>query len=315
MQEPAARQLYNSLSRFTDLQDYLQVWPGHGAGSSCGKALGAVPTTTVGYERMYNASLGVANSGEDAFVDAILSGQPEPPLYFARMKKANKVGPRLLGALPRPEKLSAAEFARTVSESRSLVVDTRLDRVAYMARHVPGSQYAPLNKSFNTVVGSLVEDETQAITLIVDDRDVERAVRDLIRIGYDNIVSYTDIATLEAYFEGGGASSSVEVIDFEDVARLIQDEEYAVVDTRYLSEYESGHVPGAINASYTRLAEHVEDRMPEGKTLLVHCQGGGRAAPASSYLSRRGYDVKFVNDAVAKFKAATSPAGKDAVRI
>lgn len=72
--------------RFLELPDYLQVWPGHGAGSACGKALGAVPESTVGYEKRFNASLAPAREGEDAFVQTILSGQPEPPLYYARMK-------------------------------------------------------------------------------------------------------------------------------------------------------------------------------------------------------------------------------------
>lgn len=308
MQEPAAHDLYHSLSRFNELRDHLQVWPAHGAGSACGKALGAVPMTTVGYERLYNVSLAAANSGEDAFVDAILSGQPEPPLYFARMKVANKVGPPLLGGLPQPTRLSVQGLADVVATGDALVLDTRPSRTAYMARHVPGSQYAPLNKSFNTVVGSLVEDETQELVLIVDDGDLDRAIRDLIRVGYDNIVAYADYATLDAYFDGGGASSSIEVIDFEEVRRLVEadnSEDFSVLDTRYVSEYDARHVDGAVNASYTRLAEIGGERLPEGRTLLVHCKSGTRAAPASSYLSRKGFDVRYVDDAVARYKGTT----------
>ena len=104
---PSARRLYQSVQEFLLLQDYLQVWPAHGAGSACGKALGAVPDSTVGYERRYNPAILAGQRGEDAFVESILEGQPEPPLYFARMKFQNKEGPALFGGLPRPRKLSA----------------------------------------------------------------------------------------------------------------------------------------------------------------------------------------------------------------
>jgi hydroxyacylglutathione hydrolase len=143
VQEPSARQLFASLPRFTELQDYVQVWPAHGAGSTCGKSLGAVPQTTVGYEKLYNASLSVAADGEEAFVGAILAGQPEPQTYFARMKRDNNHGVPLLGALPQPQKFTAAELERTVEKGETLVVDTRLDRSAFMARHVPGPSTPP----------------------------------------------------------------------------------------------------------------------------------------------------------------------------
>src|SRR5215208_2616418 len=92
--ETSARQLFRSLRRLEPLPDWLQVWPGHGAGSACGKALGAVPQTTLGYERRFNWAFGVAD--EEAFVRAVLAGQPEPPPYFAEMKRINRDGPRVL---------------------------------------------------------------------------------------------------------------------------------------------------------------------------------------------------------------------------
>jgi hydroxyacylglutathione hydrolase len=96
--EPSARRLFDSTKRFLALDDHVQVWPGHGAGSACGKALGAVPQSTVGYERRFNA--GLSFDEEQSFVDAILDGQPEPPIYFARMKELNKSGVPILGDPP-----------------------------------------------------------------------------------------------------------------------------------------------------------------------------------------------------------------------
>lgn len=119
--EAAARQLFHSLQRFRELPDYLQVWPGHGAGSACGKALGAVPQSTVGYEKAINWAFDIRT--EAAFVEAVLAGQPDPPPYFAQMKRVNKAGPA-----PRPTDLPAElAFDRLVPAlaGELLVVDTR----------------------------------------------------------------------------------------------------------------------------------------------------------------------------------------------
>ena len=148
----------------------------------------------------------------DAFVDAILAGQPEPQIYFSRMKRDNRLGAPVLGNLPDPKKLTAFELARIAESTSHLLVDTRLDRSEFMAHHVPGSICAPMNKSFNTVVGSLVVDETTPIVLIAEEEHIDDAVRDLIRIGYDNIVAYADATTLRHYFDEGGESASIEEI-------------------------------------------------------------------------------------------------------
>ena len=110
--EKGARQLFASLRRFAAaLPDWVQLWPGHGAGSACGKSLGAVPSTTLGYERLFNR--GLAETDEEAFVADVLAGQPEPPMYFAEMKRMNREGPRVMGALPRPPRRADSRSWRT----------------------------------------------------------------------------------------------------------------------------------------------------------------------------------------------------------
>lgn len=295
-QEASARELFASLPLFTGLEDHLQVWPGHGAGSACGKGLGAVPVSTVGYEKRYNAALAEADGGEDHFVAAILAGQPEPQMYFARMKRDNRDGVPLLGDLPEPRELDADGLAEAVASGEWTVVDTRLDRDAFMRRHLPGSLHAPLNKSFNTVIGSLVVDETTPLLLIVDEERVEEAVRDLVRIGYDEIPAYATPEAQEAYLDAGGESASIAQISFDEVARLRADPDTHVIDVRFASEHEEGHVPGSINASYTRLPEYFAERIPENGTLLVHCQTGARSAAAAAWLGRAGREVRYVGD-------------------
>ncbi|HZJ48018.1 MAG TPA: MBL fold metallo-hydrolase, partial [Acidimicrobiia bacterium] len=139
--DTAARALFHSLRRFESLPDHLQVWPGHGAGSACGKAMSAVPTSTVGYEKKFNPAL--AEKDEDRFVSSILSGQPEPPTYFAEMKRINREGPRLLSEVPEPEPAEASALSQVLS-SGALVVDTR-PASQFAAGHVPGTLNIPLN--------------------------------------------------------------------------------------------------------------------------------------------------------------------------
>ena len=194
-QEPAARALYASVQRFLGLDDALQVWPGHGAGSACGKALGAVPQSTVGYERAYNGSIAAARRGQDAFVAAILDAQPEPPLYFGRMKRQNRDGVPPLVSLPTPRALAADELADLAAAGlrEAVVVDTRADRSAFMAAHLPGALYSPLAQQFNSVVGSFVTDPETPLVLVLPEARLDEAVRDLVRIGYDRLPAYATL--------------------------------------------------------------------------------------------------------------------------
>ncbi len=312
--EPSARRLHASVLEFLELPEFLQVWPAHGAGSACGKALGAVPETTVGYEKRFSPAIDAARRGEEAFVSYILQGQPEPPLYFARMKRDNKLGAPVLGGLPCPRKLTAEELGELAGDGEAIVIDTRSNRSEFMARHLPGSLYAPLTKSFNTAIGSVVADEKTPLYLIIDGEDLDGAVRDLVRIGFDRIVGYAEHETLERYFEAGGSAARIEEIDFGAVKEALAREEARVLDVRYASEFDAGHVPGAINASYTRLPEY-RDRFDGDAPLLVHCQSGARAAVAASYLARAGYPVRYVNDSFPAWAATSEVARTESVAV
>ncbi|WP_412061960.1 MBL fold metallo-hydrolase [Rubrivirga sp. IMCC45206] len=289
-QEPAARALFDSVQRFLELDDELQVWPGHGAGSACGKALGAIPQSTVGYEKRYNGAIDAAHRGEDDFVANILDAQPEPPLYFGRMKRLNRDGVPPLAALPTPRALAPADLSDL---GDAVVVDTRADRSAFMAAHLPGALYSPFDTSFNTVVGSFVTDPEAEIVLLIAAADVEAAVRDLVRIGLDRVVAYATFETLAAHVQGGGETATIPEVGFE----AVRDREpgAAVLDVRRLAEHAAGHVPDATNVAHTRLADRL-DEVPDGAPLYVHCQSGVRAAVASAFLARQGHDVVYVND-------------------
>jgi len=292
--EPSARRLYGSALGVFELPDYLRIWPGHGAGSACGKALGAVPDTTAGYEKRFSPALAAVKDGEDAFVEYILEGQPEPPLYFGRMKEQNRLGPPVLGPLPRPRRLSGAQLSGAAAKDGTVVVDTRIDRLDYYGGHIPGSIYAPLNKSFPTVTGCYV-DPSWRIVLVCREDEVEEAVRDLVRIGLDRVTGWAPPQELAAFEAAGGALASIEVIDFDEVGRRLPDPEVQVLDVRRAAEFAAACIDGAANIAHTRLAGRLQE-LPRDRQLLVHCLSGARASAAVSLLEREGFEVAAVND-------------------
>ena len=300
--EPSARRLYGSALGVFELPDYLRIWPGHGAGSACGKALGAIPDTTAGYEKRFSPALAAVRRGEDAFVSYILEGQPEPPRYFGRMKEENRSGPALLGSLPRPPRLSGRELLSASSDPGTVVVDTRSDRLGYYGGHIRGSLYAPLDKSFPTIAGCYL-DPAAAIVLICRAGEVEGAVRDLVRVGLDRVSAWAPPEALADYMAAGGELASIEVIDFDEVARRQGDPGFQIVDVRRATEFAAGRIEGACNIAHTRLAARLEE-LPQDKQLLVHCLSGARASAAVSFLEREGFRVSAVND-LFRFVGAT----------
>ena len=295
--EPSARRLFASARRFLDLPDFLQVWPGHGAGSACGKALGAIPTSTVGYERRASPAIAAVGKGEQPFVAYILADQPEPPAYFAMMKRLNRDGPPILGDLPQPRRLSGPELVTVAGDPDTQIVDTREDRAAFMAGHVPRALYAPINRTFPTVVGSLVDPELP-IVLLIDEAQLEEAVRDLVRIGFDRVTGWAPSPSLEDLRAWGQEPETIERIDAAEFGRRRRHATVAVLDVRGAAEFRGGHLPEAVNIAHTRLRPRV-DAVPHGP-VYVHCRTGGRAAAAAAFLANRGLSVVYVDGAVAE---------------
>jgi hydroxyacylglutathione hydrolase len=285
--ERGARQLFHSLATFRRHPDHLQIWPGHGAGSACGKALGAVPSSTLGYERIANWALRMDD--EDAFVREVLAGQPEPPRYFAEMKRMNRDGPRLLGALRRPARVPVARLPELLA-SGALVVDTRA-AADFGAGHLPGTVNIPLNRSFTTWAGWLVPYDRDFYLIVDHERvhAVDEAVRDLALIGLDRVGGYLalDPTEIEAWRAAGGRLDTVEQITPDALAQRLPAGEIAVIDVRGRVEWESGRIPGAPNIPLGYLADHLAEVPAEG-TIVVQCQSGSRSAIGASLLQARG---------------------------
>jgi len=279
--EAGARQLFKSLSEFKTRPDYLQIWPGHGAGSACGKALGAMPQSTLGFEKLFNWAL--VETVEQRFVDAVLSGQPEPPAYFAKMKQVNREGPG-----DSPTNLPpVADTATVVNalEIRNTVVDTR-PTTEYSARHARGTINIPRNKSFLKWAGSLLPYD-RGILFLGDVTEAGRRslMRDLASIGLEQIAGVFPVESVEDLIKGGIEAAAIDGVTAGAVAL---NGTPTILDVRARSEYAEGHIADAVNIPLGELQDRL-DEVPAGE-VVVHCQGGSRSVIAASILQRSGRD-------------------------
>lgn len=282
--ESSAKTLFASLQRFKELPDHIQIWPGHGAGSACGKALGAVPSSTLGYEKIANWGLTITDEKE--FVATVLAGQPEPPRYFAEMKRINREGPAILGGFRRPELLNTPSL-NALLQNGATVVDTR-PSAAFAAGHVPGTINIPLNKSFNTWAGWLLHYDREFYLLTDADSpaSIDEAVRDLAMIGLDRVAGYFTSESVGDWASGGGALQTVSSISAPELERL-RSGGAEVIDVRGQAEWEAGHIPGARNIPLGYLPDRL-DEVSASKPVVVHCQSGARSAIAASILQSHG---------------------------
>lgn len=278
-----ALEMYQSINRFATLPDHLQVWPGHGAGSACGKALGAVPSTTVGYEKIRNWALQYKED-QPGFVKYLLEDQPEPPKYFAMMKKLNKVDRPLLTAVPILAELSA-EALLTAIEKGTKLIDTRL-KTDFAEGFIPGSINIQGNNAFATWAGWLLKYDEPFI-LLAEESALDDLTRKLMRIGLDNIMGY--IPSTNTFTEAGGILQKGNVINLNTAKEMMKDEAVEIVDLRGATEYNAGHIAGAKNVFVGTLLEHLNE-INKDKKVIIHCQGGDRAAIAYSILANNGFD-------------------------
>ncbi len=300
-----ARELFQSLRATKDLPDYLQLWPGHGAGSACGKSLGALPSTTLGYERL--ASWAFNASSEDDFVGEALADQPEPPGYFATMKAINRDGPS-----PTPEQnelpeLTLGALDRALSTGEPRVVDVR-STADFAAGHIPRTLNLPMGSSFATWAGSLLSYDQDIVLLADDPKRIARARHALLLIGLDRVVGSGSKRLRDAWQAKHGPLSTVRQVD---VGHLSAGNHRRVLDVRRSTEWKEGHMPGAEHFYLGDLVARAGD-LPRDTPIAVHCQGGTRSAIAASLLQAEGFtNVANVTGGIQAWTAAGLPVERD----
>ena len=300
--EQAARDLFGSLQRFKKLADYVQVWPGHGAGSACGRALGAVPQSTVGYERRFNWAFGMED--EEQFITAVLEGQPAAPVYFAEMKRMNKQGPAMVKDLAPVEALPMPRLASDL-EQGEMVVDVR-SAAAFAAGHIPGTINVPLNSVFLQWTGWLLPYD-RPFMLLGDAEQVADAVDLLHLIGLDTIAGFWGADVLDTWSNQNAGLEQIERTTLDNARSLIERNKVNVLDVRTPAEYAAGHIAGAQHIPLSELRQRA-DEVPTDQPVLVHCQGGTRSPIAASLLASLGQkQVIDMNDGFGGWQAAKNP--------
>jgi len=280
-----AKRLFASLrDHFLTLPDHVQVWPGHGAGSACGKALGAVPSSTVGYEKLTSWWAPLVQAGDETgFVEALLEGQPDAPLYFGRMKRTNKAGPAILGERAPLPAFTPADLRDRLGDDLVLVDTRSADQMR--AAHVPGAYFAPEGKKLATYASYAIAPEVDARGLVVLARDAAHAdwIRDRLSwSGIDQVVGY--VTSLEGLTGGPAQRVAPDAVGDVDDPFLL--------DVRTKSEHDAGAIPGAMQRHVGRLA-FVHDDLPRDRPLVVYCQTGIRSAVATAALRALGFrDVR-----------------------
>jgi hydroxyacylglutathione hydrolase len=280
--DAGARAMYASLrEKFLTLPDFVQVWPGHGAGSACGKALSAVPSSTVGYERRMSWWSHYLRAGdEDGFVRELLDGQPDAPTYFARMKHMNRDGMPILHALPTPAAMDAAALRAAVAGG-ALVIDTQpIDDFA--AGHVAGAVNVPDGNKFSTWSAWIATADAPLILVCAPAR-VNDLVRRLVRVGLDNVVGWIPPDAT------GLTRVPLPRATVDEVRTRLLAGDVDIVDVRNAGEFRMEHIPGAAQLSAGRIVRMI-DSVPRDRTVVVHCETGARASVAASALAAHGYE-------------------------
>lgn len=280
----SAAELYRSVKSFSRQPDHLQIWPGHGAGSACGKSLGSMPQSTLGYEKLFNWAF--SDITEQEFVEKVLNDQPVPPRYFAVMKRVNREA-----ALP-PARAVAREMTGTELDTavaeKALIIDTRAaDKFA--AGHIPGTLNIPLGKSFLNWAGALTSEQQDfyLITEAESDDAVRAVVNDLAKIGLTRVAGFFRTAVLHDWKTKHGPPEQVPQIDAARLREMRGRKRVQVVDVRSPEEWTHGHLPGAIHIPLAALPQRL-DELDASAPIVLHCKGGGRSSIATSLLQSRG---------------------------
>jgi hydroxyacylglutathione hydrolase len=279
-----AGELFRALRKFSEQPDHLQIWPGHGAGSACGKSLGSMPQSTLGYEKLFNWAF--AEMSEKEFVAKVLQDQPVPPRYFATMKRLNRAAEK--APIRTPARQFGLQELESVLKAEAPVIDTRAAQ-EFAAGHVPGTLNVPLGKSFLNWTGALVPEDRHfyLITGAESDDAVEAVLADLAKIGLTRVAGFFRIDVLLDWKSRHGLAEQVPQVTADELHQVLGKKAVQVVDVRSPDEWNRGHLRGAIHIPLAALPERVAELDPS-VPIVLHCKGGGRSSIATSFLQARG---------------------------
>ncbi len=292
-QEEGAKQLYASIQKFAQLDVAMEIWPGHGAGSFCGKSLSNIPQSTLKEEKLNSKAFQFAND-EAGFIAYILDGQPAPPKYFAEMKIRNKEDRPLLLEVPVYPTLSEKQLTEAIQQKHQ-IIDARSKENKKQGT-IAHSLQIENSPNFATWVGAAVN-YNQPIVIIADSTEKEDITRKLMRIGLDNIAGFvSEIKNISS------STNGATIVDIKEFKKLLKDKNTQIIDVRTEKEYNNGHIKGVENIVLTELEKNLV-KFDSSKTIVIHCQSGARAAIAHSVLEKNGIqNVKIYSGGINEWK-------------
>ena len=278
-----AGKLFESLGKLKALPDHVLVLPAHGAGSLCGRAMGAMRYSTVGYEKRYNTEL--QHKTVDAFRASLLSGMPEAPDHFSRCSDINRKGPVKLSDLEIPKPLSPAEVNQ-LDKGGTTLLDGR-DYLAFGGAHIAGAWNIDMAGNFQTFAGWMLPPNKPIVLVLESETRVNDAVTMLRRVGFDRIAGWLD-GGMHAWSVGGFPTDHVRQISVEELAALSnQKPGPMILDVRGKLEYEALHLDGAVHMQTPDTRKQYGE-VPKEKTVYVICNSGHRSSLACSVLKQHG---------------------------
>jgi glyoxylase-like metal-dependent hydrolase (beta-lactamase superfamily II)/rhodanese-related sulfurtransferase len=287
--EQMAALLYASLhGKLLTLDDRVEVWPAHGAGSLCGRNMSQETSSTIGQQRQFNYAL--KPMPQDEFVKMMTTDLPEVPAYFPQDVEINRTGAAELEALPRPAALTPADVQQ-VAQAGATVLDVRAS-AAFGNGHIPGALNIGLGGQFASWAGTLLTLGT-TLVLVADDHDqVDEAVTRLARVGIETVNGYLD-GGMYAWDQAGLPVACIAQMPVDELQHQLEEHaDLQIIDVRRPAEFATGRVPGAINAQLAHLEDELAQFDPQRPTAVI-CAGGYRSTAATSVLARHGFTRLF----------------------
>ena len=284
--EQLANQLYESLhEKLLKLPDFCEIYPAHGAGSLCGRAMAAKRTSTIGYEKKYNYALNIKEKNE--FIRTLTNNMPAAPDHFSRCSDINGKGPEMLEELPELKALNNDEFRKLMDESDQIVLDVRCFE-SFGGQHIPNAYSIDIKSNFATFAGWLLPPEKN-ILLVTDSYDQAINARMwLRRVGLDSVIGYLEEGMFGWVTAGLGTQHIIQISMVELHERITRGNELLVVDVRSSSEYDIFHIENSINIPVHELRERYTELDAEAEIVLI-CGSGHRSSMGCSILQQKGF--------------------------
>ncbi|WP_372895832.1 rhodanese-like domain-containing protein [Stieleria sp.] len=300
-----AEALYHTLyGYFLKLDDFVTVFPGHGAGSACGADIGDRLQSTIGYERRTNAFLSYPDL--ESFCQFVVSDAPPVPWHYPKLKKVNAAGPEIMDRLPTIPALPPDDFRRVAREPGVHVVDTR-SMLAFGGGHVPGAINIGGRPEMSAWAGQMLDLDQRLLLVVESEDDLDRIQRLLVRTGHCNFAGYLS-GGMKAWEIGGLPLETLEQIPVQRLRELqVSDGDLTILDVRAPDEWASGHIPGSKHHFVADMRDRING-LDKNARYATYCASGYRASIAASLMKSRGFsDVSNVPGSWGAWKAAGFP--------